>query len=123
MHQQTITAAQYNHFVKTGSLRAPKYGNVRTKYNSPLVGERNYDSKKEAEYAMHLDALVQQGVLKSWIPQVRFPIPAGSHIIDFLAIHPDDTYQLIEVKGRDVPHGKTKRAIVEKLYNVKVTVV
>jgi hypothetical protein len=100
-----------------------KWKNKPQVYVSPLNGERTYHSIKEAKYAAQLDAQVARGEILSWIEQVRFSVPNGKHVIDFLLFLPDEKYRLVEVKGRDLPLGKLKRATVERDYKVKVSVV
>jgi hypothetical protein len=51
-----------------------KYNSIKTEYNG-----RTYDSKGEAGYAQHLDALKAAGAIKDWEPQVKFVLLDAPH--------------------------------------------
>lgn len=98
--------------------KKPKYKNKITEYNGV-----NYSSKLEASFAFRLDQLKQSGAIQSWIRQVTFVIGEGEkHVVDFLVFHRDGSYELIEIKGRDLPLGRLKRKDTEEKHGVKITV-
>ena len=93
-----------------------------------------YASKKEAQFAADLVLRKAAGEVWFWLEQVPFKLPGGSkHRVDFMVFYPlpkdilletpIERWELIEIKGRDLPMGKLKRQQVEELYNVKITLV
>lgn len=81
---------------------------VRTEY-----GGESYPSKKEARYAMGLDAQKAGGVIKDWrrgrsiflkgADGTDLLMPSGRRAYyrpDFEVLEIDDTWTLVEVKGR-----------------------
>jgi hypothetical protein len=98
---------------KSGS----KYGNKKTEY-----GGRVYDSKKEAEYAKHLDmrmkARGKDKVIK-WTPQVKYPMVVNGvkicdYYLDFLVEY-EWGVEYIDIKPIDRKTGKSRSTDVFKL--------
>jgi len=119
----TTVDAPVNHPI--APKKRSKYGAVKTEYHG-----RIYDSKKEAEYAARLDARVAAGEIKTWIPQVSFPLTASRYFVDFMVFNTAGTFELIDIKGydkrsgrfRDTSNSKLKRKEMKKLYNVDIIV-
>ena len=113
--QGTISADQY----RRRYTRRNKYHAVKTEY-----GGVTYDSKLEARFAALLDQYQRAGMIRSWTRQIPFRMPDGSiHRVDFMVFYGDDRFSLVEVKGRDLPQGRLKRAVVEEKYGVGIEVV
>lgn len=100
-----------------------KHRNVRTEY-----GGRIYDSKKEAEHAAYLEKQRIAGYIKAWIPQVSLPLTSSRYVVDFVVIHNDGLWTLIDIKGwdkkqnkfRDTPMSILKRKELFDLYGLEV---
>ena len=96
-----------------------------------------YQSKKEADFAEQLSIRQKAGEVWFWLEQVPFKLPGGAkHRVDFMVFYPvtvlqeinipfyvGRAWELVEIKGRDLPMGKLKRKQTEQLYNVKITVI
>lgn len=102
-------------------LKKNKFNATRTKYTSPLWGERTYDSKAEARYAERLDLLIRSGVstVYWWLPQPQILL-AGSvrYRPDFLVcsaprcngtFRPTFEVELVDVKGKEMERFKVIR--------------
>lgn len=86
----------YKHKFATGKS---KYGNHRTTHNG-----FQYDSKKEAGYAMELDMQLKGRAIRSWERQVKLSLDVnGEHIAnyfcDFLIHHIDGSREYVEIKS------------------------
>jgi|18_taG_2_1085343.scaffolds.fasta_scaffold05998_3 hypothetical protein len=121
--------------------RPNKYKNKWTSYDSPLIGERNYQSKAEARRAGELDFMVKSGLVNFWLPQPSFPLPGGAVYRADFQIHwklydrplaPGGTYfgeltvvpvTFEDVKGFDTPMSKYKRNLVKEIYGVDIVIV
>ena len=113
--QGTISADQY----RRRYTRRNKYHAVKTEY-----GGVTYDSRLEARFAALLDQYQRAGMIRSWTRQIPFRMPDGSiHRVDFIVFYEDGTFELIEVKGRDLAAGRLKRAVVEDRYGVRIELV
>jgi hypothetical protein len=101
-------------------MRTPagKYRNTITEH-----GGQKFHSKLEAEYAQQLDLEWAEGGLLWYIRQVPFHV-AGTitYRADYLVVRPSGV-EVIDVKGYDTPHSKTKRAVVEDRYGIRIRVV
>lgn len=122
---------------------------VATDANLPATNKyhaqrtNGYPSKKHAQYASDLALRKVAGEVWYWLEEVPFKLPGLTktgrpivHRVDFMVFYPlmvlketnipfyvGKAWELIEVKGRDLELGRLKRAQVEALYNVKITVV
>lgn len=110
---------------------AGKYNARRTVYR-----DRTYDSKGEAGYAMHLDALKAAGMIRDWEPQVPFVLLDAPHpwkligrgkvkrparvkvtlIADFRVWALDGTYRVVDFKGAVTPVFRLKAALWLAVY-------
>lgn len=93
-----------------------KFNAKGTSYNG-----RYYDSKLEASYAMELDWLKKAGEIKEIIPQYKISLDVnGVHIanyfMDFKVIKSDETIEMHEVKGLEMPLWKMKWKLAKALY-------
>lgn len=101
--------------------RPNKYNAKRQEYDGYL-----YDSKFEAEYASHLDLLLQAGDIKGWERQFKVemwaydkegnPVIRKNHKIDFRVEHHDGSFELIETKGVETSDYLDRRKWLEKLW-------
>jgi len=113
--QGTISADQY----RRRYTRRNKYHAVKTEY-----GGVTYDSRLEARFAALLDQYQRAGMIRSWTRQVPFRMPDGSvHRVDFMVFYEDGKFSLVEVKGRDLPAGRLKRACLKEMYGLEITLV
>ena len=94
------------------------------------VGERllYFRSKWEANYALYLQWLKEQGEIKEWEyepqPFYEFPIRHGTtrYLPDFQVVKNDGTYYLVEIKGRKQGMIKLKR-MAKYFPKVKIEIV
>jgi len=80
-----------------------KTGN-KYKAKSSIYNGRNYQSKKEAGYAMELDWMKKAKIIKDWIPQFKLDLRINdyhitNYFVDFKIIYPDNKIEYHEVKG------------------------
>lgn len=97
-----------------------KFGNKVTEYKGV-----KYHSKKEAHYAMMLDALIKRGEVLSWQGQVSFPIVIGeakicTYICDFVVEYSDGRQEVVDVKGFKTDIYRLKKKLVEALFDVRI---
>lgn len=105
-----------------GSIRN-KFNNTKTVYNG-----NKYDSKREAEKAMELDMLKNNGDVLEWTPHPKYLIiprylmkngkvarPAY-YIPDFWVKYADGTEVIIDIKGFITPEFKLKKKMWEYRY-------
>lgn len=105
---------------------AGKYNARRTVYR-----DRTYDSKGEAGYAMHLDALKAAGEIHDWEPQVPYVLVDAPHpwkiagrgkqrkparvritlIVDFRVWDTPDACRVVDFKGAVTPVFRLKAAL------------
>jgi hypothetical protein len=99
-----------------------KYKNLKASYDSPLWGTRIYDSKAEAQTAAELDRQVMAGLIRSWIPQVSFPVPKITERLrlDFVIIENDGKVRFADKKGVVTPQWQTKARAFEATVKVPV---
>lgn len=96
-----------------------KYNNRTHEYNG-----RVYHSIKEAGYAQELDLRQKAGDIKSWEPQFKVSLDVnGKHIcnyiVDFKLTYPDDSIELVEVKGYATEVWRLKMKLLEATYLVE----
>ncbi len=90
--------------------------NVRTMVDGIL-----FDSKKEAYYYGQLVLMQKAGRVKFFLRQVPFRLSGGvKYVADFMVFYNDDTYEVIDVKGRRTAMYKTKKRLVEAAYPIKI---
>ena len=93
-----------------------KYNAISTKY-----GDRYYDSKLEAGYAMELDWRKKAKEIKEIVPQYKISLDVnGVHIanyfMDFKVVLTDGTIEMHEVKGKEMPLWVMKWRLAKALY-------
>jgi hypothetical protein len=101
-----------------GSARSGK-----NKYNATtcVYNGYNYDSMREAQYAMELDWRIRAKEIQKWERQVPIRIEVNGHHIcttkvDFLIHHHDKSRELVEVKGFETPDWQLKAKLIEAVY-------
>ncbi len=115
-----------SHMVANANLPAP------SKYHAQRTD--GYPSKKHALFAAELQLRQKAGEVWFWLEEIPFKLQGGmKHRVDFLVFYkPNSTaerngqwkaWELVEIKGKDLPMGKLKRRQVESLYGVKITVI
>ena len=131
------TEEQYQQFVKKKkglpvepqSQRKSKYNNQKT-----MVDGIKFDSKKEADYYIHLKLLKKAGEIKDIGLQQRFVLQPGfkkngvkyqpiTYIADFVITNNDGTTEVVDVKGVETQVFKIKKKLFEYMYpdlNLKV---
>jgi len=111
--------------------RKSKWNNKPTWYESPLVGLRKYDSKREANRARYLDQLYLGGKIVAWWAQ--HPVYCGFDngngspcrmILDFRIMWPDGSFTYEDAKGpKPTEDWRLKRNAVRDLHGIEVTTV
>lgn len=143
----SMTAAEYLELMGVGSNPAPlppgampsseppkrasKWNNKPTWHDSPVVGLRRYDSKREASRANQLDLLVQGGRVVAWWAQ--HPIHCGFDndngspcrmIVDFKILWADGSVTYEDAKGpKPTEDWRIKRNAVRDLHGIEVKTV
>ncbi len=92
-----------------------KYKAVKQTFNG-----RTYHSKKEARYAQELEIRKLAGEIKEIIPQYKLELYVKekkicNYYMDFKVILPDDSIELIEVKGFATDLWRLKWKLTEAL--------
>ena len=100
-----------------------KYNNKKTVYNG-----FTYDSKREAEYAMKLDKLIETGEVLSYEKQVRYDIHVKDKYIafykaDFVVKYKDGREEVVDIKGLVLPIFKLKKKLVEVIHGIEILVI
>lgn len=121
---------------QAGGSPAPsnKYGAVRTEGLGPNGERRIYDSRKEERTARELNAEMSAGLIVSWVPQVSMPCGVAENGRDvryradalaILQVNADGTFvgRFVDVKGRDTPASRAKRAALRQLHQIDVKVI
>lgn len=96
----------------------------RNKYNAKSTNYNgyNYDSKKEAEYAMDLDWKIKAGLVKNFERQVKLDLRVNdihicNYFIDFKVYYKDDHIEYVEVKGFETNVWLLKWAITKAIFD------
>lgn len=109
-----MTAAEF--LAAQAKPKRAKYGNKKTRARDG----RTYDSKKEAAYADKLMADKLAGGIEGYVPQVSIPCGEAEggkpvrYIVDFMVSMPGGRIRWVDVKGRDTPNSRTKRAALRQ---------
>jgi hypothetical protein len=82
---------------------------------------RVYHSKAEMIAAMQLDSQLKAGLIRSWTPQVPYPIIVNGVqvckvVIDFVVVNLDGSVEAIEVKGFQTEVYKLKAKLLAACY-------
>lgn len=103
------------------SMYTKKYQN-RNKYKAvrQTFKGRSYHSKKEAQYAAELEWRLKAGEIVEYIPQYPLRLYVNekkicNYFIDFKVIYPDDTVELVEVKGFETDVWRLKWKLTQAL--------
>lgn len=82
------------------------------KYKARPTG--GYASKRESEYAQHLQQEKRVGNILGWMEQVPVRMCGKSvkYTVDFMVIRNDWTVHFVEVKGVETPEWKLKMRIL-----------
>lgn len=94
-----------------------KYKAKSTNYNG-----YNYDSKKEAEYAMDLDWKIKAGLVDKFERQYKFDLKINeihicNYFIDFKVYYKDGHIEYVEVKGFETDLWKLKWKITKAIFH------
>jgi len=106
-----------------------KFGNTPTDYESPLVGQMKYPSKKQAERAKQLDLLWQAGEIRWWLPEIPIRLRAYTDDrqrlmrVDFLILWADGQLTWEDSKGVATEAWKLKADLVRDQYGIDVRIV
>lgn len=103
-------------------------------YKTPKarIGDKQYDSKFEANYGQELEILLKAGKIEGFETHVRIPLIVNGYTvcdyyIDFVVFHKDGTVEYIETKGYPTSIWKLKWKIFlanfEDDPSVKITLV
>lgn len=100
--------------IRRTPIRRSKYGN---KTVNVTMGKA-YDSRGEATYAGHLQALKLAKEITDWERQVRIELRAGgkkvcTYVMDFVVHKPDGSIELHEYKGYATDVWKLKWRLLE----------
>ncbi len=93
-----------------------KYNAKKSTYNG-----RHYDSRLEAGYAMELDFMIKEKVIKSWEAQHKLDlrineIHIANYYVDFKIILPDGRIEYHETKGYITPVWALKWKMAMAIY-------
>lgn len=98
----------------------------RSKYGAQatVVDGYRFASKLEAALYTTLSVAWRQGELRWFIRQVPFDVAPGvRYLADFLAVTKDGRVRVLDAKGMDTPNSRTKRAVVEDRYGIRIETV
>lgn len=105
-------------------IRRSKYNNKKTFYNGV-----EYDSKREAEFAMQLDLLAKASDLSQRVVRVERQVPFQvvvndkkicKYVADFEVDYADGHSEVIDVKGFKTDVYRLKKKLVEAQFGVKI---
>lgn len=115
-----MTAEQYR--AEAGKPKRNKFGAVRT-----TVDGITFASKREAEVYAELKLRERAGEIIDLEPQPRFVLsakPPVAYVGDFRFIdRTSGRVRVIDVKGRDTPASRIKRAWLRQHYGIEVEIV
>lgn len=115
-----MNLTDYKKTLKKGN----KYGSKKTEYNGVF-----YDSKREANFAAHLDNLKHAVDPKEKVidvkRQVPYPIQINNqhickYLADFVVVYGDGRTEVIDVKGFKTEVYRLKKKMVEAQYGIKI---
>lgn len=111
---------EYKKTLKKGN----KYGSKKTNYNG-----RIFDSKREAEFAKHLQYLKHARNLADRVVDIQYQVSYTikiknthicKYIADFVVIYGDGQREVIDVKGFKTAIYKLKKRLVEAQYDITI---
>ena len=109
--------------------RPRKFGNEPTVYDSPLVSEMNYPSKRQMERAKALDLLWRAGEILWWLPESPIRLKAHTETrqrimrVDFLICWKDGRVSWEDAKGVETKEWSLKRDLVKTQYGITMETV
>lgn len=105
-----------------------------SKFNASktVIDGIKFDSKAEGQYYLHLKEKQHRGEILAFKLQPRFMLQeafkkdgktfrAIEYIADFEIIHPDESIEIVDVKGMITPDFAIKRKLFEKRYPYKLS--
>ena len=102
--------------LSNGQTRPSKYGAKAT-----VVDGIRFASKLEAKRYSQLVALQKWGTVAFFLRQVPFDVAISvRYLADFLVVYTDGRLEVEDVKGILTPTSRTKIAVVEDRYRIKV---
>lgn len=109
-------------------LSNTQYGSKNKYRNKPTVIDGiRFASLAESRYYVSLKAMKQAGAVKWFLMQVPFHIPgepkAIRYVLDFMICYADGSIKFADVKGVETQVFKTKRAIVQQQFGIKIETV
>ena len=125
-----MSIEEYRREISGKAPKSPrKYGNEPTVYDSPLVSEMNYPSKRQMERAKALDLLWRAGEILWWLPEIPIRLRAHTETrqrimrVDFLICWKDGTVTWEDAKGVETKEWSLKRDLVKTQYGITVETV
>lgn len=111
--------AAWTAFVGGNDAAKPsKYGNERT---------RGYASKREADYALKMQALASRGLIRDYEEQKRITLVPGNgklrpivYVADFYYVDQDGTPHVLDAKGFKTQVYRLKKRMVALLLNIEI---
>lgn len=111
------------------SFEVPKSIGKKSRFNvyKPIIDDIKFDSLMEAKYYIKLLNDKANNIIKNFDRQIVFNLQpafkkgkkkykAIDYICDFVIVYPDDTFEVIDVKGRETPEFKIKHKLFEFKY-------
>lgn len=111
--------------------KSSKFNNVKVEIDGHI-----FDSKKESEFYGSLKLKKQAGLIKDFNMQIKYDIKVNKihiayYFLDFLVVNNDDTFEYIDIKGKDKKTNKfiktsvfaLKKRLVEAIYNIKISMI
>lgn len=97
----------------------PKYHNIKT-----VIDGVTFDSRKEANYYIHLKIRAARGEIKNLSLQPKYPVVINGYKIctyraDFTYLEGNKTI-VIDVKGFITPIYRLKKKLVQAIYDIEV---
>lgn len=107
-----------------------KYGARQATYTSHLVGERDYPSELQADYAAELDRRHLAGFIKAWFPEIPLPLGARTEKgrqriirVDFLVITVEGAASWRDTKGVMTDTWALKRDLAQARYGIDIELI
>lgn len=107
-----------------------KYGARRATYTSHLVGERDYPSELQADYAAELDRQHKAGLIGCWFPEIPLPLGARTEKgrqriirVDFLVILTNGVAAWRDTKGVMTDAWSLKRDLAQSRHGIEIELV
>ena len=98
--------------------------NRKRKYRAKKISVdgHTFDSQKEADYYGELKLKLQAKEINGFCLQPTFILAPGlKYKADFIVFHPDNSTEVIDVKGYKTKEYIAKKKVFEDKYNLKIT--